>query len=82
MAAMTDRDEQQVTEDEARVARLRLEAIREEMARRPVAQPREESRTARAAGASFKVGTLVLFVVVILVGLYVLKLASKALQLG
>jgi hypothetical protein len=76
-------DEQQVTEVEARVARARLEALREEMARRPPAQPREDgSRGRTAAGASFSAGMLVLFVVVILVGLYVLKLASKALQLG
>lgn len=70
------------TSDEARIQRLRLEAMREEMARRPlVHRQRDWTREKQAAGGIFKGGTLLLFVVVILVGLAVLKVASRTLGL-
>jgi hypothetical protein len=74
--------EPRIEDDEARIQRLRLEAMRDEMAnRRLVHSQTDWSRTGRAAGASFKGLTLVLFLVAILGGLYVLSLASKALHL-
>jgi hypothetical protein len=77
---MDQRDPPGPTDDEARIQRLRLEAMRDEMARRPlVHSERDWTREKRAAGASFKGGTLLLFIVLILGGLYVLKLSSKAL---
>ena len=79
---MADRDEQKLTEDEARMLRLRIDAMRDEAARRPLGQPREDWTTARrTAFGSFKAIQLVLFVAAILGGLYVLKLASKVLGL-
>lgn len=69
-------------DDEARIQRLRLEAMREEMARRPlVTQERDWTREKQAAGASFKGLMLLVFVVLILGGLYVLKLSGKSLGL-
>ena len=79
---MAERDEQKLTEDEARVMRLRLEAMRDEAARRPIQQPpRDWTTERRAAGAVSKGLQLALFVGAILVGLYVLKLASKMIGL-
>jgi hypothetical protein len=79
---MDQRDGPVPTDDEARIERLRLEAMREEMARRPLVHPqRDWTREKRAAGASFKGATLLLFIVLILGGLYVLKRSGKALGL-
>jgi hypothetical protein len=68
--------------DEARLQRLRLKAMREELERRPPATPqRDWTREKQAAGASFKGLMLLVFVVLILGGLYVLKLSGKTLGL-
>jgi hypothetical protein len=70
------------TDDEARIQRLRLEAMRDEMARRPLVHPQKDwSREKRAAGGSMKGLSLLLFIAVILGGLYVLKWSSKTLGL-
>ena len=80
---MANRDPEGLSAEEARIQRLRLEAMRDEMANRRLVRPEDDwSRSKRAAGVSFKGGMLVLVLALILGGLYVLTLASKALRLG
>jgi hypothetical protein len=80
---MPDPDRLPLSEEELRLQRLRLEAMREEMASRRLVHPeRDWGREKRAAGFSFKGIMLLLFVLLILGGLWVLKQSEKALKLG